>query len=222
MCDTMATCEKGQASETDDPATYVIIEAESGTTEQVGGETVIVVQEPDPIAATEAAPPPPRTVVEEQPIARCPEGIWVDGYWSYGDGQYLWVDGHCVVERVNYVFVQPRWDYYSSVWWFVPGYYRPFGVYVGFGYYRPWHWFPAAPSSVLPRGSSGGRAQGRSAPADERSNRHRSDEPPAAGSWVVPVTRPDAPPPSSAGLRAHMGARARSAASIVRRREPVP
>ena len=132
---------EGHVGQTDDPATYVVIETESGTTEQVDGETVIVVQEPEPIAATEAAPPAPRTVVVEQPVALCPEGIWVDGYWSYGDGQYLWVDGHCVVERVNYVFVQPRWDYYSSVWWFVPGYYRPCGVYVGFGYYRPWHWY---------------------------------------------------------------------------------
>jgi len=133
---------EGHVGETDDPATYVVIEAESGTSEQVDGETVIVVQEPEPIAATEAAPPPLPTVVVEQPVALCPEGIWVDGYWSYGDGQYLWVDGHCVVERVNYVFVQPRWDYYASVWWFVPGYYRPCSVYVGFGYYRPWHWYP--------------------------------------------------------------------------------
>jgi len=133
---------EGHESETADPTTYVIIEAESGTTEQVDGETVIVVQEPEPTAATEAAPPPPRTVVVEQPVSPCSEGIWVDGYWSYADGEYLWVDGHCVVERVNYVFVHPRWDYYSNVWWFVPGYYRPWGVYVGFGYYRPWHWYP--------------------------------------------------------------------------------
>ncbi|MBW2379943.1 MAG: hypothetical protein JRG70_10410 [Deltaproteobacteria bacterium] len=132
----------GQEGETAAPATYVVIEAESGTAEQVDGETIIVVQEPEPTAATEAAPPPPRTVVVEQPVVRCTEGIWVDGYWSYTDGDYLWVEGHCVVERVNYVFVHPRWDYYANVWWFVPGYYRPYGVYVGFGYYRPWHWYP--------------------------------------------------------------------------------
>ncbi len=133
---------EGQRSEAADPTTYVIIEAESGTTEEVDGETVIVVQEPEPVAATEAAPPPLRVDVVEQPVVRCSEGIWVDGYWAYSDGEYLWVDGHCVVERVNYVFVHPRWDYYASVWWFVPGYYRPCGVYVGFGYYRPWHWYP--------------------------------------------------------------------------------
>ena len=130
-----------QKGETAGPASYVVIEAESGTSEQVDGETIIVVQEPAPTAATEAAPPPPRTVVVEQPVVRCAEGIWVDGYWSYADGDYLWVEGHCVVERVNYVFVHPRWDYYTNVWWFVPGYYRPYGVYVGFGYYRPWHWY---------------------------------------------------------------------------------
>ncbi|RLB36831.1 MAG: hypothetical protein DRH30_14240, partial [Deltaproteobacteria bacterium] len=132
----------GQEGETAGPATYVVIEAEAGTAEQVDGETIIVVQEPEPTAATEAAPPPPRTVVVEQPVASCTGGIWVDGYWSYTDGDYLWVEGHCVVERVNYVFVHPRWDYYANVWWFVPGYYRPYGVYVGFGYYRPWHWYP--------------------------------------------------------------------------------
>ena len=38
---------EGHVGETDDPATYVVIETESGTTEQVDGETVIVVQEPD-------------------------------------------------------------------------------------------------------------------------------------------------------------------------------
>jgi len=131
---------EGEPSETPDPTTYVVIEAEEGQTEQVDGETVIVVQEPEPIAATEHAPP--QTVVVEQPVAQCPGAIWVDGYWYYSNGEYLWVDGHCVVERVNYVFVHPRWDFYANVWWFVPGYYRPWGVWVGFGYYRPWHWFP--------------------------------------------------------------------------------
>ncbi len=133
---------EGQTDATPEATTYVVIEAEGGTTEVVDGETVIVVQEPEPLAATEQAPPAPKTVVVVQPEVQCPGAIWVDGYWAYSNGDYLWVDGHCVVERVNYVFVQPRWDYYSSVWWFVPGYYRPWGVYVGFGYYRPWHWYP--------------------------------------------------------------------------------
>jgi hypothetical protein len=133
---------EGQTGATPDATTYVVIEAEGGTTEVVDGETVIVVQEPEPLAATEQAPPAPQTVVVVQPEVQCPGAIWVDGYWAYSNGDYVWVDGHCVVERVNYVFVQPRWDYYSNVWWFVPGYYRPWGVYVGFGYYRPWHWYP--------------------------------------------------------------------------------
>jgi len=131
-----------QVVEAADLTNYVIIEAEEGSTEEVDGETIIVVQEPEPIAATSEAPPPSRTVVVEQPAALCAGGIWVDGYWAYSNGQYIWIDGHCVVERVNYVFVHPRWDFYADVWWFVPGYYRPCGVYVGFGYYRPWHWYP--------------------------------------------------------------------------------
>ncbi|NNE17009.1 MAG: BcpO-related WXXGXW repeat protein [Myxococcales bacterium] len=133
---------EGQTGATPDATTYVVIESADGTTEVVDGETVIVVQEPEPLAATEQAPPAPQTVVVVQPEVQCPGAIWVDGHWAYSNGDYVWVDGHCVVERVNYVFVQPRWDFYSNVWWFVPGYYRPWGVYVGFGYYRPWHWFP--------------------------------------------------------------------------------
>ena len=133
---------EGEASEAVAPTTYVVVESEEGTTEQVDGETVIVVQEPIPTAATLQAPPPPKAVVVAEQIPACPSGIWVDGYWYYGNGQYVWVDGHCVVERVNYVFVHPRWDFYASIWWFVPGYYRPWGVYVGFGYFRPWFWFP--------------------------------------------------------------------------------
>jgi len=133
---------EGDGAEAPDPTTYVVVESEEGTTEQVEGETVIVVQEPEPVAATQQAPPSPRTVVAEEQIPACSGGIWVDGYWYYSNGQYLWVDGHCVVERVNYVFVHPRWDFYWNIWWFVPGYYRPCGVFVGFGYYRPWHWYP--------------------------------------------------------------------------------
>jgi len=122
---------------------YIVIEVEDGVPQEVGGETVIVVQEPEPVAATEEAPPPvPRTVEVARPAVRCTNGIWVDGHWAYADGQYVWVDGHCVVERVDYVFVHPRWDFYANVWWFVPGYYRPCNVWVGYGYHRPYFWFP--------------------------------------------------------------------------------
>lgn len=134
--------QEGQVDAADVPTTYVVVESEEGTTEQVDGETVIVVQEPSPLAAMKEAPPPPKVVIAADQIPACAGAIWVDGYWYYSNGQYAWVDGHCVVERVNYVFVQPRWDFYTSIWWFVPGYYRPWGVYVGFGYYRPWFWFP--------------------------------------------------------------------------------
>ena len=74
---------EGQTSATPDATTYVVIEAEGGTTEVVDGETVIVVQEPEPLAATEQAPPAPKTVVVVQPEVQCPGAIWVDGYWAY-------------------------------------------------------------------------------------------------------------------------------------------
>jgi len=84
---------EGQKSEAPDPASYAVIEAKDGQIEQVDGETVVVVREPQPIAATEQAPPAPRTVVVEQPAVRCPGAIWVDGYWYYSNGQYVWVEG---------------------------------------------------------------------------------------------------------------------------------
>ena len=135
----------GHAIDSAEPSTYIVLEAEVGTTTEVDGETVIVVQEPDPVAATTQAPPPPRVAPSDAQAKNCPTGVWVDGYWDYRSGQYAWVDGHCVEVRVNYVFVHPRWDFYWDIWWFVPGYYRPCGAYVGFGYYRPWHWFPPHP-----------------------------------------------------------------------------
>jgi hypothetical protein len=135
----------GRASDSAEPSTYVVVEAETGTTTEVEGETVIVVQEPEPVAATTQSPPPPRVAPSDEQVRGCPTGVWVHGYWDYRDGQYAWVDGHCVAVRVNYVFVHPRWDFYWDIWWFIPGYYRPCGAFVGFGYYRPWHWFPPYP-----------------------------------------------------------------------------
>jgi hypothetical protein len=66
---------EGQGGEVEAPTTYVVVEAEEGTTEQVDGETVIVVQEPAPTAATLQAPPPPKTVVVAEQIPACPSGI---------------------------------------------------------------------------------------------------------------------------------------------------
>jgi len=135
----------GRAMDSAEPPSYVVVEAEAGTTTEVEGETVVVVQEPEPVAATMQAPPPPRVAPSDEQVQDCPTGVWVHGYWDYRDGQYAWVDGHCVEVRVNYVFVHPRWDFYWDIWWFIPGYYRPCDAYVGFGYYRPWHWFPPHP-----------------------------------------------------------------------------
>ena len=135
----------GRAVETAEPANYMIVEAESGTATEYEGEPIIVVKEPDPVAATSEAPPSPRVVPSDEVVIECPSGVWVHGYWAYRGGRYVWVDGHCVEERVNYVFVAPRWDFYWDIWWFIPGYYRPCGVYVTYGYYRPWHWFPPYP-----------------------------------------------------------------------------
>lgn len=135
----------GSALEPGEPPTYAVVEAEAGTSTEVEGETIIVVKEPEPVAATTQAPPAPMVAPSDEQVRDCASGVWVHGYWDYRGGRYVWVDGHCVEVRVNYVFVHPRWDFYWDIWWFIPGYYRPCGVFVGFGYYRPWHWFPPHP-----------------------------------------------------------------------------
>ena len=163
----------GHESDSVEPQPYVVVEAEMGAAEQVEGETILVVQEPEPVAATTRAPPPPRVAPSEQQVVSCPSGVWVDGYWEYRSGAYAWVDGHCVQVLVNYVFVQPRWDFYWNIWWFIPGYYRPCGAYVGFGYYRPWHWFPPYPHPYY-RG-------GRPVPVDRGVPRRATTARPAPG-----------------------------------------
>jgi hypothetical protein len=135
----------GVPADTGEAPTYVVVEMEAGTATEYEGEPILVVKEPDPVAATSEAPPPPRVVPSDEVVLECPSGVWVNGYWDYRGGRYFWVDGHCVEVRVNYVFVAPRWDFYWDIWWFIPGYYRPCGVFVTYGYYRPWHWFPPYP-----------------------------------------------------------------------------
>ncbi|MBW2509413.1 MAG: hypothetical protein JRE81_12330 [Deltaproteobacteria bacterium] len=134
----------GRPMDSVEPRAYPVLEAaaEAGTTVEVEGESVLVVTEPSPLAATKQAPPAPKVAPSDEQAKDCPAGVWVHGYWDYRSGHYAWVEGHCVEVRVNYVFVHPRWDFYWDIWWFIPGYYRPCGAYVGFGYYRPWHWFP--------------------------------------------------------------------------------
>ena len=46
-----------------DAPNYIVIEVDDGASQKVDGETVIVVQEPEPTAATEQAPPAPLAVV---------------------------------------------------------------------------------------------------------------------------------------------------------------
>ena len=65
-----------------DGNTYIVIEADEGTEQEVNGETVIVVTEPEPTAASEEAPPEPQTVVVERPAPPYDGAIWVDGYWT--------------------------------------------------------------------------------------------------------------------------------------------
>lgn len=142
----------GRALETAEAPTYVVVETESGTKTEYEGEPIIVVKEPEPVAATSAAPPPPQVGPNDEAVLECPSGVWVYGYWDYRGGRYIWVDGHCVEVRVDYVFVAPRWDFYWDIWWFIPGYYRPCGVFVTFGYHRPWHWFPPYPHPYYPTG----------------------------------------------------------------------
>ena len=44
--------------------------------------------------------------------------IWVDGYWDYLDGTYVWRDGRWVKGKPDYEYVRARYEYNGKSWIF--------------------------------------------------------------------------------------------------------
>lgn len=66
--------------------------------------------------------------VSSAPPAEKPEGsrpeppgygyIWVNGYWDYLDGNYVWRDGRWVQAKPDYEYVRARYEYNGKSWLF--------------------------------------------------------------------------------------------------------
>ena len=106
-----------------------------------GDQSSNEVYEPEPGYVTEEEPPARIQVVVERPVARWSGSSWVDGYWWWDGYTYVWITGHWVRPRANFVFVSPRWDFFGGYWSFVPGYYRPFWALPVYyhSYYHPYY-----------------------------------------------------------------------------------
>jgi hypothetical protein len=69
------------------------------------------------------APPPPRT--EMPGIAPSAEQVWINGYWSYREGHYIWIPGHWEVRpRPTATYIPGHWAQSSRGWVWTPGYWQ--------------------------------------------------------------------------------------------------
>ncbi len=72
---------------------------------------------------------PPQLHVEVAPPAPSPSHVWVQGYWSFAGGRYLWVPGSYVVApQPGATWVPARWVFRDGAWYFEPGRWAARGV----------------------------------------------------------------------------------------------
>lgn len=83
---------------------------------------VVAPPSPGPVIVT-VAPPPIR--IEHRPRRPGHGFVWIDGYWLYRGGQYVWVSGRW--DRVPHghrVWVAPRWEHRGNGYVFIEGTWR--------------------------------------------------------------------------------------------------
>ncbi len=81
---------------------------------------VAMMTAPDAPVMVVAPPPPPRSEVVYGPPG--PGYVWIKGYWSWRDGQYVWVAGHYErppAERREWI--EPRWEPRGGSYVFIEG-----------------------------------------------------------------------------------------------------
>lgn len=66
-------------------------------------------------------PPPPQ--VEVRPVAPGPNAVWIDGYWRWAHGRYIWVPGHWE-RHPKGTWVPGHWDKRPRGHVWVPGHWR--------------------------------------------------------------------------------------------------
>jgi len=68
---------------------------------------------------------PPALRQEVIGIAPTTSHVWIQGYWSYRNGHYVWVPGHWEVRpRLNAVWITGHWDHTSRGWAWFPGHWE--------------------------------------------------------------------------------------------------
>lgn len=84
--------------------------------------------------------PPPLPPEEQPPVPQADE-LWVPGYWSWQNQDYVWVPGTWVVApRVGYLWTPPWWGLVGRHYFFHAGHWGPTvgfygGINYGYGYY---------------------------------------------------------------------------------------
>jgi hypothetical protein len=75
-----------------------------------------------PSRVVKKAPPKPRRV--RQPRRPRYEAVWVEGYWKFQKGRYVWVSGRWERARRDEVWIQPVWQRVDGGWVFVEGHWE--------------------------------------------------------------------------------------------------
>ena len=63
-----------------------------------------------------ATVPPPAPRYEVVGVAPYPGAIWINGYWGWSSGRYVWNRGYWHAPRPGYQWVPHRWVPQAGVW----------------------------------------------------------------------------------------------------------
>lgn len=69
--------------------------------------------------------PPPAPQAEVVGVAPSASDVWINGYWAYRHGRYVWVPGHWQTRpRAGAAWIAGHWDHTSEGWMWTPGHWE--------------------------------------------------------------------------------------------------
>jgi hypothetical protein len=78
---------------------------------------------PTEIIVSQAPPPPPAEQIGSRPFA---EAVWVSGYWTWGNGAFVWTSGSWIKPPTpGSAYVAPHWEARDAGFAFCSGYWQP-------------------------------------------------------------------------------------------------
>src|SRR4051812_47500987 len=78
---------------------------------------------PGEVVVVQTAPPAPRTEVIG--VAPSPGHVWIQGYWAYRHGRYVWVPGHYELRpRTTATWVPGHWNHTYRGWVWTAGHWE--------------------------------------------------------------------------------------------------